>query len=584
MSFLLSWLSIFVLIVSFNANSSLQHNPIQQCCPDPVNAFLLRKFWGPCACQTLQQKWRRYVDWIEIEGGYVHPALELNYVHIYEPNMPSFDKGFFVYFDEHSNKDKISAFEPLLGIPLSISLSQFIISKYIKNATTPSPIFTSIPSHPMPDEFPDWREYTKQSAHRGMKGWMSLGFAWLKENTQELLPWISLLPPTDYLPITWNESERHKHLKGTAALRIIEHELKELEETKTFLKLLNVTQQQVTDAFVWISSRAFGENLKQFGGAKESLIIPCGVDFANHNLKSGQVMERTVEALEINPGIRAISAPMDKISNFLWLEHDQPNGSQIFINYDKEHSSADRLANYGFIDDVISKFDEVPIAIDLDESDIHFAIKEKYFKTVWNSTFIRMNLPKFDENIWQSLGDEERKKYFDQTKGVVGHKRIKRVFQFGYKQEKVLRVNGEFIRFLRLAFLPKERFDAFTINSILNDFEFDYLTNSLDFVVENALNEICSNLLAQYPTDIRSDRMSLRKVERKKKKILRAMKKNRNRNLTEMKMLREDKALLDREALVLKYRIREKEFVRKCTKMTITLSSEYLKSVKRRIL
>ena len=154
----------------------------------------------------------------------------------------------------------------------------------------------------------------------------------------------------------------------------------------------------------------------------------------------------------------------------------------------------------------------------------------------------------------------------------------------GFKQEKVLRVNGEFIRFLRLAFLPKERFDAFTINSILNDFEFDYLTNPLDVVVENALNEICRNLLAQYPTDIVSDRMSLTKVERKKKKILRAMKKNRNRNLTEMKMLRDDKALLDREALVLKYRIREKEFVRKCTKMTITLSSEYLKSAKRRTL
>ena len=51
----------------------------KQCCNDPLNSFLFLEFAGPCACVTFQQKWERYRDWIEINGGYVHPNIEFKH-------------------------------------------------------------------------------------------------------------------------------------------------------------------------------------------------------------------------------------------------------------------------------------------------------------------------------------------------------------------------------------------------------------------------------------------------------------------------------------------------------------------------
>merc|ERR1712154_390747 len=134
----------------------------------------------------------------------------------------------------------------------------------------------------MGNEFPDWREYAEKSQFEGIRGWMALGFAWLKQNTKGLLPWIALLPPTDYLPLCWTENERKKHLFGTIALQKIKSAQKELDETRQYLAILGVSFEEVRNAFAMISSRAFGTNVEEFGGSKSSLIIPCGVDFANH--------------------------------------------------------------------------------------------------------------------------------------------------------------------------------------------------------------------------------------------------------------------------------------------------------------
>ena len=108
-----------------------------QCCSHPVESFILPAFSGPCACQTLQQKWRRFVDWVEMEGGYVHPSIELNYLSEFQNNntskLPSYEKGVFANI-QSGNRTVIQPKELMFQIPFPISFSPFIISKYIKKS------------------------------------------------------------------------------------------------------------------------------------------------------------------------------------------------------------------------------------------------------------------------------------------------------------------------------------------------------------------------------------------------------------------------------------------------------------------
>lgn len=173
---------------------------IHQCCAYPVESFILREFSGPCACQILEQKWKRFVDWVEISGGYVNPWIEFAYVsrykdlssstsqsksnydqhlnqqamlnqknvnkqkqnkkHLYQQqkfenknikNKTKSDNDFRIYSHERGMftnikqkyRRKIKARDVLFQIPFSITFSQFIISKYIKNNTkyTPNPLY-----------------------------------------------------------------------------------------------------------------------------------------------------------------------------------------------------------------------------------------------------------------------------------------------------------------------------------------------------------------------------------------------------------------------------------------------------------
>lgn len=56
-----------------------------QCCSNPVESFILREFSGPCGCQTLEQKWDRYQDWISINGGNIHPYIRFRHVSEMKP-------------------------------------------------------------------------------------------------------------------------------------------------------------------------------------------------------------------------------------------------------------------------------------------------------------------------------------------------------------------------------------------------------------------------------------------------------------------------------------------------------------------
>ena len=128
-----------LLAITFNVQwtwcSALRSFP--QCCAYPVESFLFREFSGPCCCQTLQQKWRRFVDWVEMEGGFVHPDIELNYLSEFDRDsvssskLPSHEKGVFVNIHSPKNKTAIPRNELLFQIPFSITFSPLIISKYI---------------------------------------------------------------------------------------------------------------------------------------------------------------------------------------------------------------------------------------------------------------------------------------------------------------------------------------------------------------------------------------------------------------------------------------------------------------------
>lgn len=79
-----------------------------------------------------------------------------------------------------------------------------------------------------------------------IRGWLALGLAWLKEYTHELLPWISLLPESSYLPISWNKFVREKFLlTGTKALDVVNQLERELATTQPYIEMLGLTEEKV---------------------------------------------------------------------------------------------------------------------------------------------------------------------------------------------------------------------------------------------------------------------------------------------------------------------------------------------------
>ncbi len=109
------YVTLLVFIFEWSVGICASHSsPFPQCCAYPVESFILRDFWGPCGAQTLHQKWRRFVDWVEMNGGWVHPDIVLDHLTNYHPiargdgssrSLPSYEKGIFVNIDgETSNK------------------------------------------------------------------------------------------------------------------------------------------------------------------------------------------------------------------------------------------------------------------------------------------------------------------------------------------------------------------------------------------------------------------------------------------------------------------------------------------------
>ena len=80
-----------------------------------------------------------------------------------------------------------------------------------------------------------------------IRPWLALGMAWLKQNTHELLPWLELLPSPYYLPLLWKDRPKRNYfeLLNTQALRTINTLETEFQSVEPYLKILNLTMQQV---------------------------------------------------------------------------------------------------------------------------------------------------------------------------------------------------------------------------------------------------------------------------------------------------------------------------------------------------
>ena len=318
-----------------------------------------------------------------------------------------------------------------------------------------------------------------------------MGLAWLKEYTYELLPWIELLPIPNYLPICWDKFIRNEFLlTNTKALKVINTLERELETAQPYIKMLGLTEYKVRQAFAWISSRSFGMNLKDVGGAKKSPVIPCGADFPNHNIFVesslyfdhswgenrfeflGQIQnEEVVENLVLNK-----QYPKDKIvkeidfaSNYVWIGQDIINRSEIFINYGKYHTSSSRMALFGFID-TIHPYDHYSIPLDLLSKVINFKFKKKYFHTVWNNTWSQQNKSinwsqricfyKYEShNTWQGLGRKPRA--YQNAQNIQNTRNIQ-IYVPPLNMEyygQNIKIHGNFL-ILRFTYLPKQYFDS----------------------------------------------------------------------------------------------------------------------------
>eukprot|EP01084_Bolivina_argentea_P306222 529117_1 len=512
----------FILLTIFLCIST--KNALQQCCSDPIASFSRREFAGPCACQTISQKWNRYSDWIQLEGGYVHPALRLDYVHNYQgmgSAYYSFERGLFANLD--TKNQKIKAYDTLLQVPITTVFSEFLVSKFIKKAPKPkqhSHLFPT-PEYFMPDEFPSADEWLNKILdetydYPSLDAWLAIGFAWLREYTNELLPYFELLPSSEYLPNTWSHEQKLELLNGTEALKHVMFADLLFSKVIPYIDMLGLTEQQVRDSFALLQSRAFGTDLSLMGGNLFSLFM-CGIDLGNH---MGSVDSSVHFGLENN------EEDVDFTTVYWYIDQDVINGTEIFNNYGK-HNSAEMFSLFGFIDDVADdqpNEDYYTFHVEVSRKDKNYDIKMQYFNQLWalQHVYVITKHPGFD---------------YGNTLKLNGRNSME--------------IDASMLRRLRLTYVPNEYFDSFTISSILNDFETDYLRNIIDPLVIEQIHGLCNDLLMKYPTNYNEDETELIRIEMEKNEIIT----NLNTDLL---------SRLNIMSTVLRYRMREKLFLMKC--------------------
>ena len=69
---------------------SIHSIKLEQCCINSVGSYKLKEFARLHSCIILSQKRYRYRDWVELHERYIHPSLEIKYVHenkYYDDNL-----------------------------------------------------------------------------------------------------------------------------------------------------------------------------------------------------------------------------------------------------------------------------------------------------------------------------------------------------------------------------------------------------------------------------------------------------------------------------------------------------------------
>ncbi len=388
----------------------------------------------------------------------------------------------------------------------------------------------------MTDEY----DYSSQDA------WLALGFAWLREYTDELLPWFELLPSTEYLPNTWSYQKRVELLNGTETMKHIMFSELVFSKAVPYIDMLGLTEPQVRDAFALLQSRAFGTDLSAMGGYMYGLFA-CAIDFGNHNLSVDSSVEVYVDMSKdivkyINNMVVAKSNIKTKLTEidfsavYWYIDQDIMNATEIFNNYGK-HNSAEMFSLFGFIVDNVDDYYTFFVNVPFD--DINYDVKLQYFGQVWNLPYL------YGDIVTKNPGID-----YGNMLQLNGHN--------------MLEIDADMLRRLRLTYLPAKYFDSFTISSILNHLEYNYLRNIIDPLIIKAIHGVCDDLLMKYPTSYNEDEIELTRIEMEKNDIINKLKLNRNRDLNKSAKLGNLLWEVNTVAIVLRYRMKEKLFLMEC--------------------
>ena len=300
------------------------------------------------------------------------------------------------------------------------------------------------------------------------------------------------------------------------------------------------------EAFALIVSRSFGSDWSVAGGASYSEFM-CGLGYGNHHRETVSNVETPmVESVFRNTyveeyllkNIKKKVGEIEYSSIYWYIDSEIKKGDEVFHNYGN-HNSAEMLALFGFVDnDLTEDEDYYMFYVEVLQDDENYACKVRHFDKYWPDQDVLTKHPAVD---------------YGRTITLNGQKNVS--------------VDKEMSNNMRLTFLPNEYFDSFTISSIINGFETNYVTQVIDPLIEYGLHRACAQLLEEYDTDYDEDAEELEQVQKKRDEIKRRMEdKNEDRVA-----LQDELWKFDMNDQVLRYRMREKQYLMDCSYLRLWL-------------
>ena len=161
-------------------------------------------------------------------------------------------------------------------------------------------------------------------------------------------------------------------------------------------------------------------DFRNIGGAKMSPVIPVGCDFPNHNILKSSSMYyaeyfgfydyydsttyrkydlsfseatgyhryKSFKAKLVDPDYNCDRYEEIYSSVYLWVDYNVKKNNQLFVNYGKYHSSANRLALFGFIDDD-QPYEYIDLYVDYNYTDRNVGYKIEMFSSFWDEKWLK---------------------------------------------------------------------------------------------------------------------------------------------------------------------------------------------------